>query len=561
MHQEFVLQDWRPKKNSVLSRYTLRWILFHALIIEDYDRTSDIIHDVSFVYQFSKRYMIGFLSFCWNRLEQKGWQADYDQSIQHLIQQPCTLLHAKQLDSLMSLFCASHWYDQGTQYIDKIITWAIPLNQKYPKIVSNFKMSRGTLIFGVGDINDGIEGYMDAFQNLTERGSKSAAICLQIFQKFQAMLHNPQRVAQDEYQQLWEDLQSNLPLHDRNRFSFEIIILDLVFSDIEEQLTHLDTLKERIPLIRDKRAKANLEDRLEQSILQTRFNILYKNTRYKEALTCGLSLLPLLNAISLAAQIKLQCRLGICMVHLKQNTAACVLYENLQKNWFPRFKRSQHLLQHWFEFSSTLAQKQARAFQKKKEWKKALYWADIEVFALAQQSMHLQSVAQKVSLSSHGNWQNKHAIALYQRGNIHKYQKNITKAKEDYRSCIHELEKISTLPKSIFRKNLSLGWHVLAGVYEGEKNHQEALHAYQKALAIRSALRSVREDMEAFWCQSAIKVSSLMFKRYSVHPEQHKEELVQLLQLRKDIFGLTQKITHRYGIVVVLNTIGLAHFA
>ena len=544
---------------KTLPKYTLRWGIYHGLLVEQYDGVREVLGALAFLRAFNRYFSMNHVVAYWNYVDSQADGRSYANTIDSILNKTVNYKRAKQLESLMALFYCAKWYKQGSKHIDDILLWMHPIGEKYPKLISRQTQNKSQFQLAVGDIMDGISGFIDAFDQIAQGGSKKGEVSRNVFQQLQKAINRGSSLKKQDFQKLWDTLQSTFPVQDRNRFSIELMLLDVMFTEIEEQLHHLEILRKRISILHDPTAKAHYKDRLKQRLEIKQFDLLFRSKKYKETIISGSSLVDNISSLSLSEQVNLLCKTGICYVSLKQSSAAEKLYKQLKNVWLPRFQEDRNLLLTWHEFSIAIAKAKARAWQKKKCWKEALPWANIEVASLFWKSRFIIAAAKNMNLPINGKNQNTYAISLYQRGNIHKGLKRYDKAKEDYRTCIEELDSLQIYSKSIYRKNLSLGWHVLGTVYEVEQDWDGALQAYQQALNIRDELKEVRTDMNDAWLKSANKVSTVTWKKHSLGNQQEAIALNNLLLLRRNIYSETEKIQHQHDIVLVLVAIGRQH--
>lgn len=550
-------QEWMI--DNALGRYSLRWGVEHGLAVKQIEGIIDILKDISFLRAFHHRYPVHLLVTYWHITSPKEDGSVYKKEIESHLGQVMNLRNAQEIESIINLFHASSWNKQGSLYIEQILTWVAPLQKKHPKIISSLKMKKGHFLLAAGDVMESVSGFIEATDVLTKRKSKSATYIQQLFQRVQKAISRGSNIGKSDIQEMWDDINKTLPIHDRNRFSIQLMVVEYMFEGIDAQIDYIEQLRERLPLIDDPKAKSGYKDILEQHLEEKCFYLLFKNKRYKEALKSGNILMGQLKNLSLSQKVKLLCTIGLCYVQLKQLSAAMILYQQLKEVWLPRFRADRNLFQKWHEFLEGLGKASARMFQKKKKWKEALEWAIVEVESTLWNVKYIQESATSMGLPLNGNKQNLYAIAVYQRANIYKNMKEYSLSKADYCTSIQALEDLHSYGKSIHRKNLSLAWHMLGVLCELEKNTAQALSAYQEALLIRSALRQERRDMQEHWLKSAKKVSSIQWSRYLSAKEEYIDTLPSLLSLRKELHAITGMNAHHYAIVLVLNAIGCSY--
>ena len=551
---ETTLTSWYKK--GTLGMYSLQWGIEHGLLEKNNEEVLSLLCNPSFLRAFHYKHRINPLVIYWHIIAPQEDGHSYELQIQSLLHQSVNIKRARQIETMMQLFSECSWNEQGAKHIDAILDWIHPLEPKYPKLLSSLKMNKGHFLLSKGEVLDGLSGYMQAMDVLTNRDSKSAAYLHHLFLKIQNAISRGRNIDRTDYQEMWTSLQKTFPLHNRNRFSFELMILEYIFETIDEQIAYIEKLRDRISIIDDPKAKIGYKELLELNLEEKKFKLLFANTLYKEALVCGNILMKQVKSLSLSEQVRLLCTIGLCHVHLTQRKAANIIYEQLKEHWLNRLQNDRNLLSQWYVFSEGLGKSYARYLQKNKEWEKALHWSNIEVEATLWNLNYLKDSAKSMGLPINGNKQNLYAISVYQRGNINKALKRYSSATEDYNTSIQALEELHIYPQSIYRKNLSLALYMLGVLCELEKKIEEGLYVHQQALTIRSQLREVRHDMQEYWCTSATKVSSLMWKKYSSNKQQYVEELISLLSLRKELYTYKKTTAHSYDVVLVLSALG-----
>ena len=534
-HRLFDCAAHKWKSKDTLGIYSLRWGLEHGLVIQASEGVVGMLTDISFLRAFHDKYPLHRLVTYWYMISPEEDGRVYQRAIEIRLKQPVNRSTAQEMNSIINLFHDAKWSQQGAVHIESIMQWVSPLEKKHPKIVSSLTMKKGQFLLASGNVMESVSGFVEATDVLKKRKSKSAGYVQHLFQKVQEAISRGSKMEKADFQEMWDDLQKMLPIHNRNRFSIELMVVEYMFSGIDAQIDYIEQLRDRLPLIDDPKAKAGYKEVLETNLDEKRFTLLFANKRYKEALNSANVLMGRIKSLSLSDQVQLLCTTGLCYVHLKQLNAAKVLYQQLKEVWLPRFQGDQHLFQKWHGFLEALGKANARHHQRKKNWKEALEWSCMEVDSTLWNLKYLQASAKEMGLPMNGNKQNIYAIAVYQRANLHKNMKEYALAKADYCTSIEMLEDLHTYGKSIHRKNLSLAWHMLGALCALEKNSMEALRAYEEALVIRSDLLEVRTDMQELWIKSATKVSSLRWKRYQASKEEHLDTLPSLLQLRKDL--------------------------